>query len=102
MLKKSAGCGSRWRLGPQRTWNMPCMSVTPEVFQLEMSASKNCKPWKRSLMSEMAETSQSAMGPYLAIAYSAVIIVPYLAIAYAWSSLYDWTAVFREAFVVNL
>ena len=71
MLKKSAGCGSRWRLGPQRTWNMPCMSVTPEVFQLEMSASKNCKPLKRSLMSEMAETSQSAMGPYVAMAEAA-------------------------------
>ena len=29
---------SRWR--PARTWNMPLMSVTPEVFQLDMFASK--------------------------------------------------------------
>ena len=71
MLKKSVGCGSRWRLGPQRTWNMPCMSVTPEVSHLEMSALKPCKPWratwKSPLMSEMAETFQLAMGPYVAI-----------------------------------
>ena len=44
------------------------MVVTLEVFQLEMSALKFGKSWKSSLMSVMAETSQSAMGPYVAIA----------------------------------
>ena len=40
-------------------------------------------------MSEMAETSQLAMGPYVASAE-------------ATSALYAWTAVFREAFVVKV
>ena len=38
------------------------------VPQLEMSASKFFKFWKRGHMSVMAETSQSAMGPYVAMA----------------------------------
>ena len=40
-------------------------------------------------MSVMAETSQSAMGPYVAIAAVG-------------SVLYAWTAVFREALVVKV
>ena len=40
-------------------------------------------------MSEMAETSQSAMGPYVASAE-------------ATSTLFAWTAVFREALVVKM
>ena len=43
------------------------MSVTLEVSQLEMSALKLGKLEKTALMLEMAETSQSAMGPYLAM-----------------------------------
>eukprot|EP00964_Phaeocystis_antarctica_P161407 scaffold133344_cov93-Phaeocystis_antarctica.AAC.2 len=43
--------------------NMKLMSVTPEVFQLDTSALKFCKLLKRKLISEMAETSQSAIGP---------------------------------------
>ena len=50
------------------TQNMWLMSVTPEVSQLDMSALKFCKPEKRPFMSEMAETSQSAMGPHFAVA----------------------------------
>eukprot|EP00964_Phaeocystis_antarctica_P116987 scaffold80854_cov54-Phaeocystis_antarctica.AAC.1 len=55
------------RAGVERTWNMPCMVVTLEVSQLETSASKIFKFLKSSLMSVMAETSQLAMGPYVAM-----------------------------------
>eukprot|EP00964_Phaeocystis_antarctica_P096870 scaffold63096_cov53-Phaeocystis_antarctica.AAC.1 len=47
---------------------MPYMVVTLEVFQLEMSALKFCKSWKSQLMSVMAETFQSAIDPYVAMA----------------------------------
>eukprot|EP00964_Phaeocystis_antarctica_P094583 scaffold61261_cov66-Phaeocystis_antarctica.AAC.1 len=43
--------------------NMKLMSVTPEVFQLDTFALKFPKPEKSPLMLEMAETSQSAIGP---------------------------------------
>ena len=39
------------------------MRVTLDVSQLDMSASKFVKSWKRELMSVMADTHQSAMGP---------------------------------------
>ena len=52
----------------ERTANMPVMSVTPEMFQLDMSALKFCKLEKSPLISVMAETSQSARGPYVAMA----------------------------------
>ena len=71
------------RARAERAWNMKLMSVTPEVFQLEMSALKSYKPKKSPLMSETAETSQSVMGPYVAMAE----------VAFA---LYAWTAVFRK------
>jgi len=64
------------------------MSVTLEVSQLEMSALNFVKPRKRELMSVMAETSQSAMGPHVAVA----------AVGLAMNS---WTAVCREALVVK-
>ena len=54
--------------GGERTENMYAMLVTLEVFQPEMSALKfhwSSKSWD---MSVMPETSQSAMGPYCAIA----------------------------------
>ena len=44
------------------------MSVTLEVSQLEMSASKFFNLMKSRLMSVIPETSQSAMGPYVAVA----------------------------------
>ena len=47
---------------------MLLMSVTLEVSQPEMSALKFVKPRKREPMSVMAETSQSAMGPHVAVA----------------------------------
>jgi len=59
------------------------MVVTLDVFQLDMSALKLFKLWKRELMSVTAETSQSAMGPYSAVAVST-------------SALYAWAAVLRE------
>ena len=65
------------------------MSVTLEVFQLEMSALKLCRFIKSPLMSLMAETSQSAMGPY----------VPMVSFGFA---SYAWTAVSREALVVKM
>ena len=71
------------------TLNMRSMVVTPDVSQLETSALKFVKPSKRELMSVMAETHQSAMRPYVAMAA-------------AGSVLYAWTAVFREAVLVNV
>ena len=43
--------------------NMKLMSVTLEVFQLDTFALNFSKPEKSPLISEMAEVSQSAMGP---------------------------------------
>eukprot|EP00964_Phaeocystis_antarctica_P028795 scaffold16235_cov50-Phaeocystis_antarctica.AAC.4 len=54
-----------------------------------MSALKFCKSAMSLLMSVMAETSQSAMGPYVAVAAVA-------------SSLNTWTATFREAVLVKV
>ena len=56
------------RTGVERTLNIWYMVVTLEVSQLEMSASIFFKPLKSPLMSVMAETSQSAMGPHFAVA----------------------------------
>ena len=56
------------RTGVERTLNIWYMVVTPEVSQLEMSASIFFKPLKSPLMSVMAETSQSAMGPHFVVA----------------------------------
>ena len=47
---------------------MALMVVTLEVSQPEMSALKFVKPRKSSRMSVMVETSQLAMGPYVAMA----------------------------------
>ena len=58
----------RGRTGVERTQNICCMVVTLEVSQLETSASKFVKPLKRYLMSVMAETFHSAMGPYVSVA----------------------------------
>ena len=68
---------------------MPYMFVTPEVSQFEMSESKFFKLKKSMLISVMAETHQSAMGPYVTVAA-------------AGSALYAWTAVCREALVVKV
>jgi hypothetical protein len=65
------------------------MFVTLEVSQPEMSALKSFKPRKRESMSVMAETHQSAMGPYFAMAEAAF-------------ELNSVTAVFREALVVKV
>ena len=64
------------------------MLVTPEVSQSEMSALKSFKSSKRELMSVTAETSQSAMGPYVAVAAVGL-------------ALNAWTAVSRAALVVK-
>ena len=83
----------QWRLGcrfgAERTQNICCMVVTPEVSQFETSASKFFKYLKSPLMSVMAETSQSAMGPYVAMAAVGL-------------ALYAWTAVCRETLVVKI
>ena len=52
---------------------MAAMSVTLEVSQLERSELKFQPPqfWKSLLMSVMAETHQSAMGPYFSMAEAA-------------------------------
>ena len=76
------------RARAERTWNIWYMFVTLEVSQPEMSALKFFKPVKRELMSVMAETSQPAMGPHVAVA----------AVGLALNS---WTLVCREALVVK-
>jgi hypothetical protein len=81
------GLGARARA--ERTSNMRDMVVTLEVSQPEMSALKLAKSRRRKLMSVMAETSQSAMGPYVAVAAVGL-------------ALNAWTAVCREALVVNM
>ena len=48
--------------------NKWAMFVTLDVSQLDMSALKFFKLQKRQLMSVIAETHQSAMGPYVAMA----------------------------------
>ena len=47
---------------------MSLMSVTPEVFQLEMSLLKSSLPEKSPLILVMLETSQVSMGPNVAVA----------------------------------
>ena len=68
---------------------MPPMLVTPEVSQLDMSALKLRWFQQSPPISVMAETSQSAMGPYVATAA-------------VWLMSNDWTAVFREAWLVKV
>ena len=68
---------------------MLLMSMTLEVSQLDMSAVKFFKSLKSPLISVMAETSQSAMGPYVAIAE----------VAFA---LKARTATFRETVLVKV
>ena len=60
-------CGQKAQ-AEAHTWNMERMLVTLEVSQLEMSASKFFNLMKSWLMSVIPETSQSAMGPYVAVA----------------------------------
>ena len=67
---------------------MKFMSVTLAVSQPEMSALKFFKLKQRLLMSVMAETSQSAIGPHVAVAA-------------VWLALNSWTAVCKEALVVK-
>ena len=68
---------------------MEPMLVTPEVSQLDMSALKLRWFQQSPPISVMAETSQSAMGPYVATAA-------------VWLMSNDWTAVFREAWLVKV
>ena len=79
----------RARACAERTQNMLLMSVTPEVSQLETSTLKFRKLKKSRLMSETPETSQSAKGPYVAMAASAF-------------SVKARTAAFRDALLVKV
>ena len=85
LVEKAGGGSGHARSAPGTS----LMSVTLEVPQLDMSALKFCKPEKSSLMSVMAETSQSATGPYVAIASVG-------------SVLYAWTAFFSDAVSMNV
>ena len=81
----------RAQLGHARvecTLNISRISVTREVFQLEISALKFCKDEKRFLMLVTSETSQFAIGPYASTA--AVEL-----------TLYSRTAVFRAGLFVK-
>ena len=94
MAATQAACAGMARLKAgrreraERTRNVASMVVTLEVSQLEMSALKFCKLSKSQLMSVMAETSQLAIGPYVAIAAVG-------------SALYARAGVCREALVVK-
>eukprot|EP00964_Phaeocystis_antarctica_P053419 scaffold31350_cov49-Phaeocystis_antarctica.AAC.3 len=71
---RSVRGGPRWRFdGSKLTLNIWLMFVTPEVSHLEMSSSM-FKPEKSPFMSEMAETSQLAMGPYVSMAEAALAL----------------------------
>ena len=72
----------------ERTWNILYMVVTPEVFQLEISALKSFKSLKSPLISVTADTSQSAMRPYVVMAVCLL-------------ALYSWAAVLRSAMLVK-
>jgi hypothetical protein len=92
--RHARGKGPTPRLGGQgtraeRTENIMRMFVTLDVSQLEMSALKFFEFWKREPMSVMAETHQSAMGPYVAMAKA----------AFESNSV---TAVFREPLLVKV
>ena len=65
------------------------MSVTLEVSQLEMSALKFSNVLKSLYMSVIAETSQSAMGPYFLMAAVG-------------SASYSWTAARSSALVLKI
>ena len=65
------------------------MFVTLEVSHFEISALKFCMPLKSQLMSVMAETSQSATGPYVAMAAVGL-------------ASYAWTAVCRSDLVAKV
>ena len=76
------------RAPAERTLNMPCMVVTPDVSQLDMSALNWVKALKRLDMSVTAETPQLEMGPYVAVAAGAL-------------ALYSWAAIRKEALSVK-
>ena len=83
------GASSVGKARAERALNILLMSVTPEVFQLEMSASKLSSSLKSSLMSKISETSQFATGPYSLVAEDTL-------------ALYSRAAVFRSALLANL
>ena len=74
-VAQAAGTPRLWRLRAgaraERTRNMPCMSVTLDVSQLDMSALKLFMPKKSQFMLVTAETPQLEMGPYVAVAEAA-------------------------------
>ena len=67
-----------------RTLNMPPMSMTLDVSQLEISSLNPPKELNNPFMLVIDETSQLEMGPYVLKAF-------------ALSVTHIWTAVFREA-----
>ena len=60
------------RASAGRTPNMLLMSVTPDVFQLDMSALMFVNSLKSPFMLVMPETSQSAIASYIAVAVVAL------------------------------
>ena len=71
-----------------RTQNMLLMSVTPDVFQLDMSALMFVNSLKSPFMLVMAETSQSAIASYIVVAVVAL-------------ASYSTSAVLSSAVLVN-
>ena len=68
--KSSVHRGPPQRSG--RTLNMLLMSVTPDVFQLDMSALMFVNSLKSPFMLVIAETSQSAIASYIVVAVVAL------------------------------
>ena len=69
--RKAPTVKAEGRARAERTSNMPVMSVTLDVSQLDMSALNWAKPEQSQFIFVTAETSQLEIGPYIAVAESA-------------------------------
>ena len=96
-----AGKGSARGWARARTSNMRSMFVTPEVFQLEMSASKSFRSWKSLLMSVMPETSQVSMVPYVTSAALGLALYSSAAVSRAALVVKTWLSATRRRLLVG-
>ena len=70
--RKAPTVKGKGRARAERTKNMYPMSVTLDVSQLDMSALNWAKPEKSLFIFLTAETPQLEIGPYVAVAESAL------------------------------
>ena len=79
MCGRRKGAGRTQLKSGGRAWtvhtsNMELMSVTPEVSQAETSALNETKSLNSWFMLVIAETPQSKMGPYVAMAVAELVL----------------------------